>query len=138
MATAGTRIDVQKGILTMTVFDTTVGFRIFDAMRSPMPLGDCFLIDKCEQLEKDESQLMRLQIFEEYEKQHPPSSEAREVTSKVSKKKVVGKANKKKKNVSYAWPTRLTPKFLKPSICFGGSYNKTTMVGGKKESYKPP
>jgi hypothetical protein len=137
MATAGTRIDVQKGILTMTVFDTTVGFRIFDAMRSPLPLGDCFRIDKCEQLEKDESKLMRLQFFEEYVKQHPPSSEAREVTSKASKKRVVGKTNKKKKNVSYAWPTRLTPKFLKPNICFGGSCNKTTMVGGK-ESFEPP
>ena len=138
MATAGTRIDVQKGILTMTVFDTTVGFRIFDAMRSPMPLGDCFRIDKCEQLEKDESTLMRLQFFEEYVKQYPPSSEAREVTSKASKRRVVGKANKKKKNVSYAWPTRLTPKFLKPSSCFGGSCSKTTMMGGKKESFKPP
>jgi hypothetical protein len=138
MATAGTRIDVQKGILTMTVFDTTVGFRIFDAMRSPMPLGDCFQIDKCEQLEIDESTHVGLQIFEEYVKQHPPSSEEREVTSKASKKRVVGKTNKKKKNVSYAWPTRLTPKFLKPSICFGGSCSKTTMVGDKNESFEPP
>lgn len=38
-------IDVQKGILTMTVFNTTVGLRIFDAMRSPLHLGDCFWID---------------------------------------------------------------------------------------------
>ncbi|KAK9928810.1 hypothetical protein M0R45_025930 [Rubus argutus] len=45
MATAGTKIDVKEGILTMTVFETTIGFRIFDAMRSPMPLGDCFKID---------------------------------------------------------------------------------------------
>ena len=26
MATAGTKIDVKEGILTMTVFDTTIGF----------------------------------------------------------------------------------------------------------------
>jgi hypothetical protein len=45
MATAGTKIDVKEGILTMTVFDTTIGFRIFDAIRSPMPLGDCFKIE---------------------------------------------------------------------------------------------
>ncbi|KAK9950891.1 hypothetical protein M0R45_006357 [Rubus argutus] len=50
MATAGTKIDVQKGILTMTVFDTTVGFHIFDAMRSPMHLGDCFCIDVVDDL----------------------------------------------------------------------------------------
>ncbi|KAK9921933.1 hypothetical protein M0R45_030425 [Rubus argutus] len=45
MATAGTKIDVKEGILTMTVFDTTICFRIFDAMKSPLPLGDCFKID---------------------------------------------------------------------------------------------
>ncbi|XP_024178407.1 uncharacterized protein LOC112184382 [Rosa chinensis] len=45
MATADTNISVKKGILTMTVFDTTIGFRIFDAMRSPLHLGECFRVD---------------------------------------------------------------------------------------------
>ncbi|XP_062026440.1 uncharacterized protein LOC133742774 [Rosa rugosa] len=46
MATVGVKIDVQKGLLTMTVFDTTIGFRIFDAMRSPLyHLDECFRID---------------------------------------------------------------------------------------------
>ncbi|PRQ45816.1 hypothetical protein RchiOBHm_Chr3g0495801 [Rosa chinensis] len=45
MATAGTKIDVQKGILTMTVFDTTIGFRIFDVMKSSVYLKDCFRVE---------------------------------------------------------------------------------------------
>ena len=45
MATACTRIDVQKGILTMMVFETTIGFRIFDAMKSPLKLGECFYVE---------------------------------------------------------------------------------------------
>jgi hypothetical protein len=138
MATAGTRIDVQKGILTMTVFDTTVGFRIFDATRNPMPLGDCFRIDKCEPPEIDESKLSKMHCIEEYVKLHPPSCDAKTIPRKTSKKKVVGSTNKKKKKVSCFWPPCFAPKFLKPSSCFGGSCNKTTMVGGKKESYEPP
>ncbi|XP_040361841.1 uncharacterized protein LOC121049232 [Rosa chinensis] len=45
MATAGTKIDVQKGILTMTVFDTTIGFRIFDVMKSSVYHKDCFRVE---------------------------------------------------------------------------------------------
>ena len=50
MATVGTKIDVQKGILTMTVFETTIGFRIFDAMKSPLKLGECFRVEVVEDL----------------------------------------------------------------------------------------
>lgn len=33
MAIAGTKIDVKKGFLTMTVFYETIGLKIFDAMK---------------------------------------------------------------------------------------------------------
>lgn len=53
MATAGTKIDVKKGLLTMTVFNETISFKIFDAMKSPFQLEDCFVIDVVDDLVKD-------------------------------------------------------------------------------------
>lgn len=34
----------------MTVFETTIGFRIFDAMKSPLKLGECFRVEVVEDL----------------------------------------------------------------------------------------
>ena len=45
MATAGTKIDVKLGLLTMTVYDTTIGFKIFDELRKPMRLQKVYSIE---------------------------------------------------------------------------------------------
>jgi hypothetical protein len=152
MATAGTKIDVQKGILTMTVFNTTVGFRIFDAMTSPMPLGECFRIDECVQPSPEVSALKELPIFEGVKK-HPPSSEVKEEADasnieagKVSDKKKKKKKKKKKRNKKgkkQAWP--LVPSTMKLILndlksCFGGGSHgeSSSPVNGKKVCFAPP
>ncbi|XP_040369382.1 uncharacterized protein LOC121051265 [Rosa chinensis] len=52
MATAGTKIDVKEGLMTMTVHDTTIAFRIFDAMSKPSNAYDCFRIDVLDGIDK--------------------------------------------------------------------------------------
>jgi hypothetical protein len=151
MATAGTKIDVQKGILTMTVFDTTVGFRIFDAIRSPMPLGECFRIDECVQPSLNLNTSMELSDGEEDIKQHPPSSEVKEGTNDVAdkvnekkkKKKKKKKKNKKKKKKKNAWlPLPTTTKSILKGFktCFGGENHgeSSSPDNGKKVCFEPP
>jgi hypothetical protein len=152
MATAGTKIDVQKGILTMTVFDATVGFRIFDAMRSPMPLGECFLIDECIQPSLDVSTMMEPPVFGKDMKQHPPSSEVKEEVNASNKmvdmasdkkKKKKKKKKRNKKNKKQAWPS--VPTAMKSilsdfKICFGGGNHgeSSSPKNGKKVCFAPP
>ncbi|XP_050378309.1 uncharacterized protein LOC126795526 [Argentina anserina] len=38
IVTAGTKIDVKLSLLTMTVYDTTIGLKIFDELKKPMRL----------------------------------------------------------------------------------------------------
>ena len=45
MATAGTKIDVKAGLLTMTVFDTTIEFKIFEAMKKLSFVEECKMIE---------------------------------------------------------------------------------------------
>ncbi|XP_050117637.1 uncharacterized protein LOC126595360 [Malus sylvestris] len=45
MATAGTKIDVKSGLLTMTVQGITVEFQVFEALKKPMDLYDCFRVE---------------------------------------------------------------------------------------------
>ncbi|XP_040375287.1 uncharacterized protein LOC121053035 [Rosa chinensis] len=45
IATAGTKIDVKLGLLTMTVYDTTIGFKILDELRKPMRLQKVYSIE---------------------------------------------------------------------------------------------
>ncbi|KAK9921572.1 hypothetical protein M0R45_030077 [Rubus argutus] len=33
----------------MTIFETTIGFHIFDAMKSPLKLGECFYVEITEE-----------------------------------------------------------------------------------------
>lgn len=40
IATAGIKIDVKERLFTITIFDTTIGFRIFDVIISLLPVGD--------------------------------------------------------------------------------------------------
>ena len=141
MATAGTKIDVQKGILTMTVFDATVGFRIFDAIRSPMPLGECFRIDECVQPSLNINTSMELPDGEEDIKQHPPSSEVKEGTNDVAGK-VNGKKKKKNKNKKNAWLSLPTTNSILKSFktCFGGKNHgeSSSPNNGKKVCFEPP
>ncbi|XP_040361848.1 uncharacterized protein LOC121049237 [Rosa chinensis] len=51
MATAGTKIDVKLGLLTMTVYDTTIGFKIFDELRKPMRLQKVYSIEVRDNIE---------------------------------------------------------------------------------------
>jgi hypothetical protein len=143
MATAGTKIDVQKGILTMTVFDTTVGFRIFDAIRSPMPLGECFRIDECVQPSLNLNTSMELSDGEEDIKQHPPSSEVKEGTNDVADKVNEKKKKKKKKKKKNAWlPLPTTTKSILKGFrtCFGGENHgeSSSPDNGKKVCFEPP
>ncbi|KAM1495945.1 hypothetical protein ACFXTO_030606 [Malus domestica] len=52
MATAGTKIDVKAGLLTMTVQDVTVKFQIFEALKSPLDPHDCFQIDVVDRMKE--------------------------------------------------------------------------------------
>ncbi|XP_004293130.1 PREDICTED: uncharacterized protein LOC101305437 [Fragaria vesca subsp. vesca] len=52
MATAGTKIDVKEGLLTMTVHGNTMTWRIFDALKRPADPYDCFSGDVVQQLVK--------------------------------------------------------------------------------------
>lgn len=45
MATAGTIIDVQKGLLTMTVGGITIEFKVFEASRRPSDVQECCFVD---------------------------------------------------------------------------------------------
>ncbi|CAL2256440.1 unnamed protein product [Prunus armeniaca] len=45
MATAGTKIDVKSGLLTMTVQDITVNFQVFEALKRPIDPYDCFHVE---------------------------------------------------------------------------------------------
>ncbi|XP_024198322.1 uncharacterized protein LOC112201644 [Rosa chinensis] len=45
MATGGTKIDVKLGLLTMMVYDTTIGFKIFDELRKSMRLQKVYSIE---------------------------------------------------------------------------------------------
>ncbi|XP_038707278.1 uncharacterized protein LOC120002588 [Tripterygium wilfordii] len=45
MATTNTLIDVKMGVLTMTVFDKTIQFRLFEAMRHSNGVKSCFWVD---------------------------------------------------------------------------------------------
>ena len=145
----------------MTVFDTTVEFRIFDAMRSPMPLEECFQIDECVQPSLDVSALMKLPVFEEEVKQHPSSSEVKEKANvsnnmvdenkekmeEEKKKKKNRKKNKKKKRnkkkKKQAWPS--IPYTMKTILndfktCFGGGKHSesSSPENGKKVCFAPP
>ncbi|XP_024164197.1 uncharacterized protein LOC112171219 [Rosa chinensis] len=51
MATAGTKIDVKLGLLTMTVYDTTIGFKIFVELRKPMRLQKVYSIEVGDNIE---------------------------------------------------------------------------------------
>ncbi|KAI5339424.1 hypothetical protein L3X38_018696 [Prunus dulcis] len=45
VATTDTINNVKKGIMTMTVFDETIEFKNFKAMKSPNNIQDCFWVD---------------------------------------------------------------------------------------------
>ncbi|CAL2280276.1 unnamed protein product [Prunus armeniaca] len=45
MATAGTIIDVKKGLLSMTVQGQTVEFKVFEAIKKPVEMDECFCVD---------------------------------------------------------------------------------------------
>ncbi|BFG24972.1 hypothetical protein CerSpe_112460 [Prunus speciosa] len=45
MATAGTIIDVKKGLLSMTVQGQTVEFKVFEAIKKPVEMDECFYVD---------------------------------------------------------------------------------------------
>src|SRR3954468_15282547 len=45
MATAGAKVDVKTGMLTMTVLGDTIEFQIFKAMRYPDEAPECLMID---------------------------------------------------------------------------------------------
>ncbi|XP_050379608.1 uncharacterized protein LOC126796936 [Argentina anserina] len=45
MATAGTKIDVKLGLLTMSVYETTIEFKIFDELKKPMRLQKVYSIE---------------------------------------------------------------------------------------------
>jgi hypothetical protein len=149
MATAGTKIDVQKGILTMSVFETTIGFRIFDAMKSPLKLGECFRVEVVEDLVESifiessfkdpflasiaqhgrehmnkktmegASSLKSLPTISSSSKEHNPPPSKATKEKIKTSRKVVGKGKRKKKIKRYTWLQRLTPKFLIPNDCFG-------------------
>ncbi|XP_038687540.1 uncharacterized protein LOC119986923 [Tripterygium wilfordii] len=50
LATAGTIIDVKKGLLTMNVEGESVEFRVFAAMKRPMDIEECNRLDIIDQL----------------------------------------------------------------------------------------
>ncbi|XP_050379824.1 uncharacterized protein LOC126797201 [Argentina anserina] len=52
MATADTKIDVKEGLMTMTVHETTIAFRIFEAMSKPSHAYDYFWIDVLDGVDK--------------------------------------------------------------------------------------
>ncbi|KAI5333786.1 hypothetical protein L3X38_023918 [Prunus dulcis] len=45
MATAGTIIDVKKDLLYMTVQGQTVEFKVFEAIKKPVEMNECFYVD---------------------------------------------------------------------------------------------
>ncbi|XP_024175472.1 uncharacterized protein LOC112181288 [Rosa chinensis] len=51
MATAGKKIDVKLGFLTMIVYDTTIEFKIFDELRKPMRLQKVYSIEVGDNIE---------------------------------------------------------------------------------------
>jgi hypothetical protein len=163
MATAGTKIDVQKGILTMTVFETTIGFHIFDAMKSPLKLGECFYVkgtteshdspksmdeppptfEKTEPPWNNEDALKKLPFFDEHKMEQAPSLNELQMKAIEDLREALGirkpkKRALKKKIFSWPPPRMLTPIF--PFKCCGGMNNgeTSTKASGKKECFKPP
>ena len=53
MRTARTKIDVYAGALTMEFDGEVIGFNIFEAMRYPLDVHDCFSIDVLDTLAQD-------------------------------------------------------------------------------------
>ncbi|XP_021828635.1 uncharacterized protein LOC110769043 [Prunus avium] len=50
MATAGTKIDVRQGTLSMTVQGEMITFKVFDALQLPNDEHECFRIDTLDQI----------------------------------------------------------------------------------------
>ncbi|XP_020415610.1 uncharacterized protein LOC109948096 [Prunus persica] len=54
VATTDTTNNVKKGIMTMTIFDETIEFKNFKAMKSPNNIQDCFWVDVVQGLVRNE------------------------------------------------------------------------------------
>ncbi|BFG30779.1 hypothetical protein CerSpe_170530 [Prunus speciosa] len=50
MATAGTKIDVKSGLLTMNAQDTTINFQVFEGLKRPLDPYDCFHVKVVDQI----------------------------------------------------------------------------------------